>query len=183
MSKRVIYFWGIVIGLLLIICTSIYFTLGGFDQIEVIKQPGMDRVIIGDAFHGSPEDSLALAIFEDYQSQLVQDAQGVESERKFENLIVVNYRTDSATVVDQFIGLVVRGKHIQVPLDQEIRAFQSNQRFIAFLSQHPLVRPPAYKVEDMIRNQASEEGLTISFFQEIYYMDNSAAIEGWVLEE
>ncbi len=166
--------WGsIILVLLILIGTSIYYLLGGFKEVEVYEVPGEKRNIVGKYFRGYYAHPDLESIWQETQ-QLLQSG-SLTGE-----LVVVNYQNDSLDndEVEQFIGISLSGGMAEIPAGYDVLEINTSQKLAIYLSMHPLVRPNPITIENMFADYAagkelSTEPLTI----EIHFPDNSMSIE------
>lgn len=178
-KKLKIVYLSIVAISVLIIGGSLYFiyeSLGGFEEVEIYKLESTKRTVVGKHFKTRYTDK---ALEDQYFRcrELIAKAD-IDGE-----LTVINYQNEllSNNEIEQFIGIILKDDIAEIPIDFEVREFESKIRYVVFLSMHPLVRPTSKEVESLLFAQAQEDGAEFEkFFFELHYQDNSMSLEGWV---
>jgi len=176
----------------------IYYLMGGIvpgvNDLKVYVLDAKTRYVVGMPYEGEPDSKELGELFIRYRDWIKNDQNSAtvtkdllsadevnEDKLQFHFLSVINYPTDSKKKVKQFIGVAMRGTSGQIPIgDEEMREISGRKRYTVFLDMHWLVRPPAHKLEQKLRDEAAKGGDTIAFFYEIYYPDGSMQIEGFV---
>lgn len=175
-TKRNVYLVLIVIFITIII-TSIYYLLGGFEEVKVYRLEPTVRTVVGKYFAKPGSDSAA-----DHR-KLCRDL--VESGDISGLLTEVIFLVDTAENQEagRFVGISLDEDIAEVPREFEIREFESGARFAVFLDMHFLVQPRPPKIEAMLIKRAEEEGFELSnFFFSLVYSDGSRSVEGWARE-
>lgn len=154
----------------------IYGNLGGYEPIETYKLDPIKRTVVGKHFKTRYTDKVL-------EEQYLKCRELVANKKINGELTVITYFDEALEEnhIKQFIGVTLQEDVAEIPVDFEIRDFESKSRYAIFLSMHPLVRPTAAKTEALLHAKAQEEGFELeSFIFELHYQDNSVALEGWV---
>ncbi|MFY0598312.1 MAG: hypothetical protein JXR03_01490 [Cyclobacteriaceae bacterium] len=154
----------------------VYDNLGGFEPVEVYKLEPIKRTMVGKQFKTRYTDKVI-------EEQFVKSRELIASNQIDGELAAVTYLQDSlaGNEIDQFVGIVLKEDMAEIPVDFDVREFESKTRYVVFLSMHPLVRPKAEQLESMLHAKAQEDGFELrDYFFEIHYQDNSMSLEGWV---
>lgn len=158
-----------------IIVTSVYYLLGGFDKVMVFTMEPESRVVVGKQFNTRYRDE-APREFGLVCKQLI------ENEEIEGTLTTITYHSDTldAEEMSVFVGITLTKDAAEIPEGFEIREFQPATRYVVFLSMHVLAQPTPDQVESMIEDAAAANGdLLEDFFFELRYLDNSLSVEGW----
>ena len=176
----------------------IYYLMGGvipgINSLEVYEQEGLTRYVAGIEYKGKADTKELRTIFFKYRDWVKNDVENAkvtdeimklgevdDSKRQFNFLCVIDYPTEEKKMVNQFIGVAIRGSSGELPMgDEEVREFKMSKRYSVFLAMSEVVRPPTSRVEEKIRKAAEANGDQISQFFETYYADGSMRIEGLV---
>lgn len=174
-AKQIYLF--IIVFCLVIIGIATYYSLGGFEKIEIYEFDGQERTVIGKEFigkHNSPiYDSLMLA------------TRGAILSGKLEGAMTVVYYPDAFDHNDSikcFIGASlneIKGI-VRVPSKYDYREFKTEKVYKMFITQHPLVRPLPNEIASMFEVRSIEDGNVLQPFNfEVYYEDGSLSVEAW----
>ncbi|MFK7953579.1 MAG: hypothetical protein AB8B73_12090 [Ekhidna sp.] len=163
---------------MIIISGATYYSLGGFDEIEIYEFEGKERTVIGQEFVGKHNsrvlDSLMMATKEAVNSNKLQGA-----------LTIVYYPNEfeDRDSIKCFVGASfeeIKGI-VSIPSKYDYREFKSSKIYKMFITQHPLVRPLPNEIASMLEVRSIEDGNVLQPFNfEIYYDDGSLSIEAWV---
>lgn len=154
----------------------VYEKLGGFESVEIFELAPLKRTVVGRHFKTRYSNKVL-------EEHFIRSKELILADKIDGDLMVVNYLSDSLAdnEVDQFIGIALKEDMAEIPVDFDIVEFQSKNRYVTFLSMHPLVRPASKEIEALIFAKAQEEGKELEdFFFELHYEDNSMSIEGWI---
>ena len=166
--------WGSIIVILLgLIGSSLYYLLGGFEEVQVYEVPAEKRNIVGRYFRG-------YYAHPDLESIWHETLQLIEDGSLSGELVVVNYQNDSLDndEVEQFIGVSLTGGMAEIPTGYDVLEINGTKKLAVFLSMHPLVRPNPLTVEEMFAGYAEEKGLELEKMTlEVHFQDNSMSIE------
>lgn len=170
------FYFGLMVLFVGIIITSVYYILGGFDQVRVYSLEPEGRVVVGKQFNTRYTDNAPREFG-------LQCKELIESNELEGTLTTITYKSDTLDPkeVSIFIGITLANDMAEIPEGFEIREFPPAKRYAVFLSMHVLVQPRPYKVEAMLQESARENGDELEdFFFELRYPDNSLSVEGWV---
>lgn len=178
MQKSVYLYLSIIVVCVLIISTSVYYGLGGFEKTEIFFFEGTTRGVIGRE-HLIPNDRKTY--FEKMDSARM-DLQNGKLKGNLTSIIYNNSHLEGDSI-RCFIGAFQDGVSgvVRMPAGFEFRQFKTDRIYKIFLTQHLIVRPTPGKIEEILEVKSIEEGeLLQPFTFEIYYEDNSMSIEKWV---
>ena len=168
------WIYGIIILVLLIFIGRLWYVkLGGTEKIAIHILKGKTIYIIGKYFKGYYAHPTIKRIWE--ESKIL-----VEEGKIPGDLIVVNFENDSlkGDEVEQFIGVTVKGNMAEVPVEFEVRKFQINNKMVAYLTMHPIVRPNPAEIMEKFQKLAKKQGLSLADYSlEIHFPDNSMQLE------
>ena len=167
----------IIIVCLIIIAWSTYYTLGGFDPVEIFVMEGKERTVIG-------KEYIEKYDYDGFDKKMKETRAAIDSGRLKGMLTVVFFENDTIgeDSVHYFLGASkdeVKNV-VMLPAGYDYREFKTDKVFKAFMTQHPLVRPNPDEMNELMEVKAIEEGEVlqpISF--ELYYQDNSLSVEYW----
>jgi len=176
-SQGKIIIYGILITMFLgIILGSLYFHLGGFEEVKVYKLEPINRTVAGKNFYTHYRD-------ETPRDFGVICKQMLDSGEVSGELVVINYKNDTIhrDYIHQFIGIELSEDLSEIPSDFDIKELESKERYAVFLSMHVIVQPRPHVIESMLEQRAQSDNQQLEdFFFEIRYPDNSLSVEGWV---
>lgn len=166
----------IIILSLSVILMTLYYYLGGFEEVKVYKLEPETKLIAGKYYYTKYSDRAPQEHF-DRCVNLVLDGsvKGV--------MTTVDYLPDTLDekMRMQFIGITLDQNMAELPAGFEVREYLSKERFVVFLSMNPIVRPPIPTIENMLREAAEKESVQLrDYFIRLRYPDNSVQVEGWV---
>lgn len=172
-----LFYLTVIIILLLALVTSIYYTLGGFDPVEVFVMEDKERTVIGIEYVEKYD-------FEAFDFRMRETRSAIDSGRLEGMLTVVFYRDEKLgkDSVHYFLGASVDQVNdvIRLPAGYDYREFKTDKVFKVFLSQNRLVRPLPEEIEQLIKLKAVEEGRELQPYSfELYYKDESLSVEHW----
>lgn len=173
LNHQRLFYAGIIIVLLSVIITSLYYLMGGFKEVEVLHLVGDKKNVVGKYFIG-------YYAHPDLEEQLIKSRRLVESGALAGNLTVINFQNDSLDndEVEQFIGISLDGGMAEVPSGYEVLEVDMKEKLSIFLSMHPFVRPRPKTIERMFDEFAEVNQLTMdNFTLETHYLDNSMSVE------
>ena len=172
------YFYSVIIVLcLIIIAWSTYYTLGGFDPVEIFIMEGKERTVIGKEYI----EKYRLA---DFDIRMLETRAAIDSGRLNGMLTVVFFKNETigSDSVHYFIGASVdEVKDVfRLPAGYDFREFKSEKIFKIFITQHWLVQPLPEEIEELMQIKSIEEGEVLTpFWFEMYYEDESLSVEYW----
>ena len=167
----------IIIVCLIIIAWSTYYTLGGFDPIEIYVMEGKERTVIGKEYIEKYRPS-------DFGLKMQQTKVEIDSGRLKGMLTVVFFEND--TIGDDSVHYFLGASRdeikdvLQLPAGYTYKEFRTDKVFKIFMTQHVLVRPTPEEIGELVQVKSIEEGAVlqpISF--ELYYPDESFSVEYW----
>ncbi|GAB4233752.1 MAG: hypothetical protein Tsb0034_07110 [Ekhidna sp.] len=178
MQRAKFLYLTIIIICLVIISFSTYYTLGGFDPVEVYFFDGTNRTVIGNA-HYIPNQG------KDFRQRMDSVKAEIDAGKLKGRLTAIIYQHDSIPddSVLCFIGASQDGSKgvMRMPAGYEYRQFKTNRIYRIFITQHPLARPNPEEIEQIMELKSIEEGEVLQPHTfELYYQDGSLSIEKWV---
>jgi hypothetical protein len=177
MKVRFYLYLSIGILSLFIAGTSIYYLLGGFEEVRVYELSGANKVIVGRSFTGRQNSPVIEKYFTESKALILDSA-------IIGTLTVVQYKNDTLTgnEAQLFIGITLENEMAEIPSNYSVIELKSPKRFAVFLGMHPLVFPSPDKIETMLKSKAQEMGYDLEdYFVELHYIDNSMSVEGWTV--
>lgn len=159
-----------------IIVTSVYYMMGGFEEVKVYKLESVNRTVAGKQFvaHYTSDEPIEFG---------TRCREMIENGEIDGTLSIITYQSDTLrdTHIAQFIGITLNSEMAEIPDDFEVKELTTGTRYAVFLSMHVLVQPRPHKIEAMLHAAAQEDAneLQDQFFQ-LRYPDNSLSVEGWV---
>ena len=177
--QRTKYIYLIIIAVcVLIISTSIYYMLGGFDPIKIYFFEGTSKAVIGKEFL-IPNDR---KIFFKKMDSARMD---IQSGKLKGELTAVIYENDylSEDSIQCFIGASQNAVKnvVRIPAGFKYRQYTTEKVYKIFITQHPLIQPIPGKIEEMMKVRSIQEGEVLQPITfELYYEDGSSSIEKWV---
>lgn len=176
MQRQKYIYLSIIVVCLIIISTSIYYVLGGFEKVEIFFFEGTSRAVIGKEHYMSNRNF----------RQKMDSARIDIQEGKLKGMLTaVLYQSDTIPQdsILCFIGASqddINGV-VRMPAGYQYKHFKTDRIYKIFISQHPLVMPKPEEIEQMMEIKAIEEGeLLQPVTFELYYEDNSLSVEKWV---
>ena len=171
-AKRI--YLTIIIACLAIISVSVYYSLGGFEEVKVFVLEGNERTVIGREFVGKHNSQV-------FDSLMLETFEGIEL-GKLNGALTIVYYPDAFEDRDSikcFIGASIDEVKdiVSLPPKYDYREFKTDQIYKIFLSQHPLVRPSPSEIASLMEVRAIEEGDVLQPFNfELYYKDADATL-------
>ncbi len=167
----------IIILCLLIIAWSTYYTLGGFDPVEVYVMKGAERTVIG-------KEYIEKYRYSEFSQRIEEAKMEVDSGKLKGMLTVIFFQNDTigSDSVHYFIGASKEEIKdvLRLPAGYTYREFRTDKIFKVFMTQHVLVRPTPEEVGELVQIKAIEEGAVLQPFSfELYYPDRSFSVEYW----
>lgn len=172
-----LYLGIIAISLSIIGYTLYYFyeQLGGFEKLEVVELGAINRTVAGMSYRGKAQTKA-------YDDIINKCADQILNKKLDGTLTVITYKNDTleSNEVDLFIGITLNSSMSEIPYDFEIKNLRAELRYAVLLTMHPMVRPSVERVENVLTEQAKEDGKELRpMFMELYYDDDSMTIEAW----
>ena len=171
-QKKYLY-WLLSIASVFAISMSVYYSLGGFNDISVVTSGNNIYNVAGKEYKGRITNDSLNTIFSEMKEMVIQKT--IHGE-----LCVINYRdgTLEEKEVHQFIGVLLGDEISEIPGGIEVRKFESVLTYMVGLGMHPLVMPNSQKIEKLIREQASKDGNVLyDYSMEILFPDNSVMVQ------
>ncbi len=170
----------IIVACLGITLVATYYSLGGFDKLEVYAFEGSSRTVIGQHYIGEAKSP-------DIRMLVDEVKEMVDNERLKGQFTLVEYFDDaiSEDSIHLFIGASFEGikNVLELPAGYTFEEFNTRKIYRAFITQHPLVRPYPAEIRSMMEVRAIEDGEVLAPFTfDIYYDDGSLRTESWVRE-
>ncbi|MEP1035650.1 hypothetical protein [Ekhidna sp.] len=167
----------IIILCLIIIAWSTYYTLGGFDPIEVYVMEGKDRTVIG-------KEYIEKYRYAEFSNRMQEAKAEVDSGRLEGMLTIIFFQNDTIgqDSIHYFIGASVEEINdvLRLPAGYSYKEFKTDKIFKVFMTQHVLVRPTPEEIAEIVQIKAIEEGKVLQPLSfELYYPDQSFSVEYW----
>lgn len=169
--KKYLY-WFVSIASTFVIALSVYYYLGGFNDLEVVKSNNNIYNVAGREFRGRITSDSLNTIFNEVRDLVLENKINGE-------LCVINYRENlEKNEVHQFIGILLGDEISEIPSGLKVREIKAETSFKVGLGMHPLVMPNTGKVEEVIHEFAQQNGFSLeSYTMEIIFSDNSILVE------
>jgi len=177
MLRAKIIYSVIIVVCLGIIAWSTYYTLGGFDPVEVYVMEGNERTVIGKEYIESYD-------YEEFHARMQETIAQIDSGRLKGMLTVVVYENENIgkDSIHYFLGAsqdVIKNV-VRLPAGYEYKEFRTEKVFKMFITQHFLVRPSPEEIDELAQIKAIEEGVILQPLSfELYYEDQSLSVERW----
>ncbi len=177
--KRVKQFYlAITILCLVTIAFSTYYTLGGFDPVDVFVMKGGERTVIG-------KEYIVKYDYNAFHKKIQETIAEIDSGRLKGMLTVVFFENDmiGEDSVHYFIGVSIDEilDVLRLPSGYDYKEFRTEKIFKIFITQHPWIRPLSEEINEIMEIQSIEEGKVLQPYSfELYYKDGSLSIERWV---
>lgn len=175
MKRAKLIYSAIIIVCLIFISWSTYYTLGGFDPIEIFVMEGKERTVIGKEYREKFD-------YELLRERYLETKAAIDS-GKLKGQVAIVYLTEpEGDTVHYFVGAYKDEINdiLRLPSGYSYREFKSNKIFKVFLTQHWLVRPGREKIAEMMEIKAIEEGVVLQPYSfDLYYEDGSQSAERW----
>lgn len=159
----------------MVIAWSTYYTLGGFDSLEVYVMEGKERTVIGNEYHEKFDYKLLRERYE-------QTKAAIDSGQLKGQVAIVFYNDSAPDSTHYFIGASIDEIKdvIRLPAGYAFKEFRTNKIFKVFLTQHWMVAPDREKIAEMMEVKAIEEAAILQPFSfDLYYSDGSRSTERW----
>lgn len=175
MKRAKQFYLAIIIICVLIIAWSTYYTLGGFDPIEVYVMEGKERTIIGKEYN----EKFNYKLLRERYEQMKAD---IDSNRLKGEVAIVYYEDAAPDSVHYFIGAYEDEIKdvLRLPAGYSYKEFKTNKIFKVFLTQHWMVRSSPEEIDELMEIKAIEEASILQPFSfDLYYSDGSQSTERW----
>ena len=166
-------YWLITFASITVILMTIYFFLGGFEKIEIVKSGKADYAIAGKWLKQDASHKDEALLFNEIKESVTQ-------EKIIGDLCIVNFQIDSLlnNEMKRFIGVALKNETSAIPSGYVVLEIRSEKSYMAALTMHPLVMPNSQKIERLISLVAIEDKAELQKFSlEILYPDNSVIIQ------
>jgi hypothetical protein len=174
-----IFYGSLIVVFITIISLSIYYLLGGYNEMKLYRAEPENRVLFGKFF-----DTVHDSQFASHGSKC---RQMIEEGSINGRLTVMLYPNDSLkdSELDRFVGISTTEEMVEVPSDFEIIEIDLPERIVLEMADmHLLVQPRPDKVEEMIRRFAEVNNLVLADHYLISYSsDHSETLFEWPIQE
>lgn len=177
MKRAKLIYSAIIVVCLIIIMWSTYYTLGGFDPVEVFVMEGKERTVIG-------KEYIEKYDYDAFGKKMKETRKAIDSGRLKGMLTVVFFENDTigSDSIHYFLGASkdeVKNV-VMLPAGYDYKEFETNKILKVFMTQHPLVRPNPEEINELMEIKAIEEGVVLQpVWFELYYQDESLSVEYW----
>ncbi len=177
MKRAKLIYSAIIIICLIIISWSTYYTLGGFDPIEVYVIEGKERTVIGKEYREKFDYDLLKARYRETKA-------AIDSGKLKGQVAIVYFNLDESEsdTVHYFVGAYKDEIKdvLRLPAGYSYKEFKTDKIFKVFLTQHWLVGPGREEIAEMMEIKAIEEGVVLAPYSfDLYYADDSRSTERW----
>lgn len=167
----------IIVICLMVIAWSTYYTLGGFDPVEIFVLDAKERTVIGKEYIDKYRPS-------DFDMRMRETKAEIDSGRLKGMLTVIFFENETIgkDSVHYFIGASNEEikNVLRLPAGYSYKEFRTTKVFKVFMTQHVLVRPTPEKIAEMVQVKSIEEGVVLQPMSfELYYPDRSFSVEYW----
>lgn len=171
-NKKYIY-WFASFTALFVILLTLYYNLGGFEEIQTTASRNIKYSLAGKKIQGKLTSKEEYFLFEEMKGYIADGTlKGT--------LSIVNYKDDTLGEYEsrRFVGILLEDDISMIPKGLEVLELEGNITFQAALTMHPLVMPNTKKVESLLQLLADERELKLrDFTLEKLYEDNSVIVE------
>ncbi|MEQ8905099.1 hypothetical protein [Ekhidna sp.] len=177
MKRAKLFYSVIIIICLIVISWSTYYTLGGFEPMEVFVMEGKERTIIGKEYREKFDYDLLKARYHETKA-------AIDSGKLQGQVAIVYFNLDESEsdTVHYFVGAYKDEIKdvLRLPAGYSYKEFKTDKIFKVFLTQHWLVRPNREEIAEMMEVKAIEEGVVLQPYSfDLYYEDGSQSTERW----
>ncbi|MEP2026236.1 MAG: hypothetical protein ABJH98_00675 [Reichenbachiella sp.] len=172
LSKKYIY-WFASFTALFVILLTIYFNLGGFEEVQTAVSRNNIYSLAGKEINGRLTSKEEHFLFEEMKGYIA-------SGQLKGTLSIINYKDDTLGEYEsrRFVGVLLEDEVSMIPSGLTVLEVEGLTTFQAALTMHPLVMPNTEKVETKLQLLAEERGLKLQDFTlEKLYEDNSVIVE------
>ena len=165
----------IIIICIFIIAGSTYYTLGGFDPIEVYVMEGKERTIIGKEYFEKHS-------YKNLKERYEETRAAIDSNQLKGQVAIVYYEDAAPDSIHYFIGAYEDEIKdvLRLPAGYTYKEFKTNKVFKVFLTQHWMVAPDRDEIDEMMEIKAIEEASILEPYSfDLYYSDGSRSTERW----
>ncbi|MEQ6118868.1 hypothetical protein [Reichenbachiella sp. MALMAid0571] len=171
-QKKYLY-WLVSIVSIVTITISVYYSLGGFEEIKVVKSGNNIYNVAGKEYKGRIKNDSVNIVFNEIRSLVVDGKINGE-------MCVVNYHDEGLNnnEIHQFIGILLGDEISEIPSGLTVREIKAATTFKVGLGMHPLVMSNTKKIEATIQDYATQNGFELEDYTlEILFQDNSVMVE------
>ncbi|WP_456458094.1 hypothetical protein [Reichenbachiella sp.] len=172
LHKKYVY-WFVSFIALFVILLSIYFNLGGFEEIQTAVSRNNKYSLAGKEVYGKLTSKEEHFLFEEMKGYIADGS-------LTGTLSIVNYQDDTLGEYEsrRFVGVLLENEMSMIPSGLQVLEIEGQTTFQAALTMHPLVMPNSEKVESQLKLLADERGLSLrNYTLEKLYNDNSVIVE------
>lgn len=165
----------IIIVCVIIIAWSTYYTLGGFDPVEVYVMEGKERTVIGNEYIEKFDYELLKARYQEIKTD-------IDSGKLKGQVAIVFFHDYEGDSIHYFVGASVDEINdvLRLPAGYDYKEFKTDKIFKVFLTQHWLVGPSREEVDEKMELKAIEEASVLQpFSMDLYFDDGSRSTERW----
>lgn len=166
-------YWLLSFVSLVVILMSVYYYMGGFDEVKTYKSDGSNYAIVGKWLRGEVARKEEAVLFNEVRDKLIRN-------KLSGTLCMVDYASDTLTKgeINRFVGILLNNTVSAIPSGYTVLELSDSVTFRAALTMHPLVMPNSRKVRQLLETHAARENEVLdSFTIEHYYVDNSVMVE------
>ncbi|MEP0984531.1 hypothetical protein [Ekhidna sp.] len=177
MKRAKQFYLAVIVVCIVIIVWSVYYTLGGFDPVEVFVMEGKERTVIG-------KEYIERYNREEWGSHILETKAAIDSGKLKGQLTIVYFdnKNIGKDSLHYFVGASVEEIRdvLRLPAGYDYREFRTSKVFKVFLTQHDLVKPSRDEVMSLMEVKAIEEGAVLQPLSfDLYYSDGSLSSEAW----
>lgn len=172
LTKKYIY-WFASFTALFVILLTVYYNLGGFEEVQTAVSKNNKYSLAGKEIHGKLTSKEEHFLFEEMKSYIADGSLAG-------TLSIVNYKDDTLGDYEsrRFVGILLGEEMSMIPSGLSVLEIEGETTFQAALTMHPLVMPNTEKVESKLQLLADERGLQLrDYTLEKLYDDNSVIVE------
>ncbi|WP_420317475.1 hypothetical protein [Ekhidna sp.] len=171
------FYLAIIVICIVIIAWSTYYTLGGFDPVEIFVMEGKERTVIGKEYFEKYS-------FNDFDARIKETRTAIDSGILKGMLTVVFFKNDriGSDSLHYFIGASTDeiNDMLKLPAGYTYKEFKTDKIFKTFVTQHWLVQPTPEEMDELMEIKAIEEGeVLLPFWFQLYFQDQSLSVEYW----
>ena len=175
MKRAKLIYLSIIVVCLIIIAWSTYYTLGGFEPIEVFVMEGKERTVIGNEYVEKFD-------YEILKQRYDETKAAIDSGRLKGQVAIVFFNDMEGDSTHYFIGAAVDEIKdvLRLPAGYSYKEFRTDKVFKVFLTQHWLVGPSREEIAEKMEIKAIEEASVLQPYSfDLYFADGSRSTERW----
>lgn len=172
-QKKKYFYWLASFTALFVILLSIYFNLGGFEEIQTAVSKNNSYSLAGKEIRGRLTSKEEHFLFEEMKGYITHG-------KLKGTLAIVNYKDDTLGDYEsrRFVGVLLADEISMIPSGLTVLELVGETTFQAALTMHPLVMPNTKKVEAQLQELADDRQLRLEGYTlEKLYEDNSVIVE------